>query len=110
MKAALATLSSFKDKGRLIAVLGNMIGRDEETHTELFVDVANNSVSKVYAVGNMMKALYEKLPQDMQGGYAEDAKGILDKLHADLQKGDVIVVKGSNYMKMDTIVEKLLNA
>lgn len=110
MKAALATLASFKNKGRLIAVLGNMIGRDEETHTELFVDVANNSVSKVYAVGNMMKALYEKLPQDMQGGYAEDAKGIVDKLHADLQKGDVIVVKGSNYMKMDTIVEKLLNA
>ena len=57
----------------------------------------------------MMKKLYEKLPADRQGAWAEKAAALLPKLEKELQSGDTVLVKASNGMKLYDIVNVLTN-
>ena len=42
-----------------------------------------------------MKALYDELPNDKQGMAAETPPELIEALTADIQPGDVILIKGS---------------
>lgn len=110
MKASISALSSYKVEGRIIAVLGNMLGQTEQTHADLMIDIANNKVSKLYAVGSSMKALYEKLPDSLQGAYTNTSEEMCEILKKEIKSKDLVLVKGSNYMKMNLIVDSFLDA
>lgn len=108
MAASLSVLGT--QPGRKIAVLGDMLelGEFAETlHTNLADNLLEIQVDKVYAVGEMMKKLYEKLPQNRQGAWAEKASDILPALEKELQSGDTVLVKASNGIKLYEIVKVL---
>lgn len=112
MRAALALLGQAETsgQGRRIAVLGDMLelGRKSRAlHAELAEPVVENGVDLVFCAGPDMRALWDALPTERRGGYAESAKALEPQLLDAVRRGDAIMVKGSNGSKMALIVKAL---
>jgi UDP-N-acetylmuramoyl-tripeptide--D-alanyl-D-alanine ligase len=108
MVAALALLGA--SSGRKIAVLGDMLEMGEggiAHHADLTAPIAANNVDLVFASGAQMKVLWEALPANRRGGYAETSAQLKPMLLAALKPGDTVLVKGSNGAKMSVIVDAL---
>jgi UDP-N-acetylmuramoyl-tripeptide--D-alanyl-D-alanine ligase len=54
-----------------------------------------------------MRALWEALPSERRGGYAESSTALESAVIGEIQAGDAIMVKGSLGSKMATIVAAL---
>ncbi|MDT3688057.1 MAG: UDP-N-acetylmuramoylalanyl-D-glutamyl-2,6-diaminopimelate--D-alanyl-D-alanine ligase [Pseudorhodoplanes sp.] len=112
MRAALELLgqAALGPRGRRIAVLGDMLelGREAESlHRALVEPVIANEVDLVFCSGPAMRNLWQALPSDRRGGYAEDSKGLEPQVLDAIRGGDAIMVKGSNGSKMAPIVKAL---
>jgi len=112
MRAALDLLgqAALGPRGRRIAVLGDMLelGREAESlHRALVEPVLANQVDLVFCSGPAMRNLWQALPSDRRGGYAEDSKGLEPQVLDAIRGGDVIMVKGSNGSKMTPIVNAM---
>jgi UDP-N-acetylmuramoyl-tripeptide--D-alanyl-D-alanine ligase len=114
--AALRTLGQFPCDGQRIAVLGDMLelGADEERlHREVGWAGTSQPVDLVVAVGPRMNALAEVYEEHFletghgavwRFGTSEEAAA---QLANEVRAGDVLLVKGSNGMKMSRVVEQL---
>jgi len=110
MGAAFETLGARKSAGRRIAALGDMLelGKDGEAlHAGLAAPLTHAGIDLVFAAGPLMAALYEQLPPERRGGYAETAEQLAPLVTAALRDGDVVLVKGSNGARMARVVEAL---
>jgi UDP-N-acetylmuramoyl-tripeptide--D-alanyl-D-alanine ligase len=112
MRAALALVGALplRDKGRRIAILGDMLelGRDGAAmHAELARDVAANHIDLVFAAGPLTKHLFEALPGQLQGAWRDRASDLVPIVGAAVQSGDMVIVKGSNASRMSAIVDAL---
>jgi UDP-N-acetylmuramoyl-tripeptide--D-alanyl-D-alanine ligase len=112
MRAALALLGQvpMHARGRRIAVLGDMLelGPDgPELHRQLVEPVLAHDIDLVFCSGPLMQALWEALPPERRGGYAETAAEIEAAVIASVQAGDAVMVKGSLGSKMGPIVRSL---
>lgn len=110
MEAALDVLSrsAVRSNGRRIAVLGDMLELGEaETalHAALAEPIHRARVDIVYLAGRRMKALWDVLPADRRGVYAETADEIAASVAVELGPGDVAMVKGSNSVGMQKVVD-----
>lgn len=107
MRAAFSVLGSMKAEGRRIAALGDMLelGPDEiAMHRALADEIAANKIDCVFAAGARMKHLFDALPQDKRGAWAEDSAALAPLVVHALRAGDVIMIKGSNSSRMARIV------
>jgi UDP-N-acetylmuramoyl-tripeptide--D-alanyl-D-alanine ligase len=112
MRAALALLGQTPvgPRGRRIAVLGDMLelGRQgPDLHRELVEPVLAHDIDLVFCSGPQMQALWEALPSERRGGYAETAAALEPALVASINAGDAVMVKGSLGSKMGPIVKVL---
>jgi UDP-N-acetylmuramoyl-tripeptide--D-alanyl-D-alanine ligase len=112
MRAALALLGTADvgPRGRRIAVLGDMLELGEQgaaLHRALTDCVLQNGVDIVFCCGPLMRSLWEALPSDRRGGYAETAQALEGSLLAAVGPGDAIMVKGSLGSRMGPIVNAL---
>lgn len=112
MKAGLATLLSVAGLRR-VAILGDMFGLGDESeryHREVGLFVGESNLDLLITVGNYAKYINEGALPQMQGrAFHFETKGeFLKEIDAIVQKGDVILVKGSRGMKMEHIVKKIL--
>ncbi len=112
MRAALDLLgqAALGPRGRRIAVLGDMLelgAEAEELHRALVEPVIANDVDLVFCSGPAMRNLWQALPSDRRGGYAEDSKGLEPQVLDAVRSGDAIMIKGSNGSKMAPIVKAL---
>jgi UDP-N-acetylmuramoyl-tripeptide--D-alanyl-D-alanine ligase len=106
MVAALALLGAAK--GRKIAVLGDMLEMGAgDHHAALAAPVEQANTDLVFVVGKEMKALWDRLPAQRRGAYAENSAALAPQLLGALKSGDTVLVKGSNGAKMSVIVEAL---
>ena len=55
----------------------------------------------------LMRALWERLPPERRGGYAETAAALEAELLANVRGGDIVMVKGSLGSRMGPIVKAL---
>jgi UDP-N-acetylmuramoyl-tripeptide--D-alanyl-D-alanine ligase len=111
MAAALALLGAAR--GRKLAVLGDMLEMGEggpALHAALIEPIAAARTDLVFASGRQMKALWDVLPADRRGAYAEDSSALAPKLTSALKAGDTVLVKGSLGSRMAVIVEALKGA
>jgi UDP-N-acetylmuramoyl-tripeptide--D-alanyl-D-alanine ligase len=100
-------------RGRRIAVLGDMLelgpgGR--ELHRDLADAVNAHGIDVVYCCGPLMRALWEALPSHRRGRYAETSEELKAHGLADLEPGDIVMVKGSLGSRMGLIVQALEQA
>lgn len=112
MRAALALLGQIHrgSRGRRIAVLGDMLelgNASDAMHRDLREAVVANNVDLVFCSGPAMHNLWEALPSERRGGYAEDAKSLEPMVIEAVRDGDVLMVKGSNGSRMGPLVKAL---
>jgi UDP-N-acetylmuramoyl-tripeptide--D-alanyl-D-alanine ligase len=112
MRAALALLGQAQvgPRGRRIAVLGDMLElgpQGVELHRSLFDAVTANTVDLVFCAGPLMRALWDALPSERRGGYAEQSASLEADVLGALRAGDVVMVKGSLGSRMGLIVKAL---
>jgi UDP-N-acetylmuramoyl-tripeptide--D-alanyl-D-alanine ligase len=112
MRAALALLGNAPvgPRGRRIAVLGDMLELGDDgarLHAELSEAAAAAGVDLVYCCGPLMRALWEALPSNLRGGYAETSAALEPAVLEELRAGDALMVKGSLGSKMGPIVKTL---
>ncbi len=112
MRAALALLgqAALGARGRRIAILGDMLelGADgERLHRELAQAVVGNDVDLVFCSGPLMKHLWEALPSERRGGYADTSSALESSVLAEVQPGDAVMVKGSLGSRMGPLVKAL---
>jgi UDP-N-acetylmuramoyl-tripeptide--D-alanyl-D-alanine ligase len=112
MRAALALLGQMpmESRSRRIAVLGDMLelgSQGHELHAALVEPVLAHDVDLVFCCGPLMRALWDALPSERRGGYAESSTALESAVIGEIQAGDAIMVKGSLGSKMATIVAAL---
>jgi UDP-N-acetylmuramoyl-tripeptide--D-alanyl-D-alanine ligase len=112
MRAALALLGQtpMGARGRRIAVLGDMLElgpQGPDLHRALVEPVLAHDVDLVFCSGPQMQALWEALPSERRGGYAETAAALEPTVVASINAGDAVMVKGSLGSKMGPIVKAL---
>ncbi|MEM1102893.1 MAG: UDP-N-acetylmuramoylalanyl-D-glutamyl-2,6-diaminopimelate--D-alanyl-D-alanine ligase [Pseudomonadota bacterium] len=115
MAAALSLLGETptRGEGRRIAALGDMLELGETgpaLHADVAEAVAAADVDLVFAAGPLMASLWDALPKDRRGHYAESSNGLIEPLKAELRDGDVLMAKGSLGSKMSLIIEALTTA
>ena len=112
MKAAIQVLGSIQIAfhGRRIAVLGDMkeLGRESKKfHADLSKYLVNNGIDRVYATGDEIKAMFDELPQKIQGKFSSCVEIVLEHLLEELSRDDVVMVKGSFTSGMRHVVSVL---
>jgi UDP-N-acetylmuramoyl-tripeptide--D-alanyl-D-alanine ligase len=112
MRAALALLGQvpMRGLGRRIGVLGDMLelGPDgAKLHAQLSGAVLEHAVDLVYCSGPLMKSLWDALPSERRGGYAENSAALEPIVLSAITGGDAVMVKGSLGSRMGRIVKAL---
>jgi UDP-N-acetylmuramoyl-tripeptide--D-alanyl-D-alanine ligase len=112
MRAALALLgqAAIGPRARRIAVLGDMLElgpRGADLHRGLAEPVIDNRVDAVFCCGPLMRALWDALPSERRGGYAETSAALEPQVLAAVGPGDAVMVKGSLGSRMGPIVKAL---
>src|SRR5207244_8827418 len=112
MRAALTLLgqAEISARGRRIAVLGDMLelgSLGAELHRALAQPVLAHAVDLVFCCGPLMHALWEALPPERRGGYAETSAALESQVLAAVRPGDGVMVKGSLGSRMGPIVKAL---
>lgn len=112
MRAAISVLASapIGAQGRRIAILGDMLElgpTSAELHAALAESLRSNGVDLVFCCGPLMRSLWEALPSNLKGGYAESSAALESEVAASMRAGDALMIKGSLGSKMKLIVEAL---
>ncbi|MBL1431627.1 MAG: UDP-N-acetylmuramoyl-tripeptide--D-alanyl-D-alanine ligase [Robiginitomaculum sp.] len=110
MKAALDTLSRF-NAPRKLAVLGQMLElgpTEARLHSELSWPIEQAGICKVWCVGELMGHLAGKLPLHRQAIVPDDIDNLANSIYAELQDGDILLVKGSNGSGVHRVAKGLL--
>lgn len=99
-----------RDGKRKIAVLGDMLelGDNENAyHAGLIEAIIESKIDIVFLSGTRMKHLWDILPIELKGGYAETSKELAPIVVENIRSEDVVMIKGSNGSHMNTIVAAL---
>jgi UDP-N-acetylmuramoyl-tripeptide--D-alanyl-D-alanine ligase len=112
MRAAFALLGQapVDRRGRRIAVIGDMLELGLQAaalHRDLVEPILANAVDLVFCAGPLMQALWQALPSERRGGYADTAAALEPQVVAAIRAGDAVMVKGSLGSRMGPIVKAL---
>ncbi len=104
--------STFTKYKRKVVILGDMLelGHDEmQLHREMYHDIKKNDIDAVICVGPRMKALYDIVNTQLKVAYFENSSDAVNNIKNLLKSGDIVMVKGSNGMKMSIICNAIKN-
>ena len=112
MKSAMKVLELSESKGKKIAILGDMFELGEQSAQQHFgvgLFAGGLKLDMLIAVGDAAK----KIAEGAAGGrpqvaYFEKKEDFYREIDRFIDFGDIILVKGSRGMKMEQIVEKLI--
>jgi UDP-N-acetylmuramoyl-tripeptide--D-alanyl-D-alanine ligase len=112
MRAALEVLGTTPRTkfARRVAVLGDMLelGHDgPQFHTDLLSAVDTNNIDLVFCAGPLMANLYEGLPKQKRGGWAQKSEDLRAVLLDGVRGGDAVMIKGSLGSRMGHLAEAL---
>jgi len=107
MRAALDTLSAIEVEGRRIAVLGKMGELGEQSlheHQDLGRYLSALPLDQLYSVGEEAQEISQH-SSPVPSEHCENQRDCADKLATEVQKEDLILLKGSRAAAMETILE-----
>jgi UDP-N-acetylmuramoyl-tripeptide--D-alanyl-D-alanine ligase len=110
MRAALQSLVERAAGRRTIAILGEMAELGENAaayHDEIGRLLRDLDVSYVFAVGAMAKHYTAHIGPATWFPSLEDRDAILESVRAELEPGDVVLVKGSRSVGLEVVAEAL---
>lgn len=112
VRAALDVLGQSRPErgGRRIAILGDMLElgtSSPDLHAGLAPAVAAAGVDHLFAVGPMMRHLFDAVSDERRGGWSQSASQLASIVGNAVHDGDVVLVKGSAGVEMGQIVDAL---
>jgi len=112
VKASVDYLSEIKCEGRKYFVLGDMaeLGSfSEKYHKEVGNYVTNSDIDYVYLVGDKTYSTYLECKNrlELKVKHFYQISSLLEKLVLQLNKGDIVLIKGSRVMNLDKLVNGL---
>lgn len=115
LSAALHTLSQMKTSGRKIAVLGDMLELGPHTieaHRQAGEEVAAGHIDFLITVGMRTKFLAEaahaKKFAKKKMLHFDTWQGVGEKLQEMIEPGDLVLVKGSQSIRLEKVVEEIM--
>ena len=114
MTAAIETLANLPARGRKIAVLGDMLELGPQSaalHREIGQAVGRGGIDRLYAAGSFAEAVADGAVSRQMAAervFAGTKEAVVERLRDDLQEGDLILVKGSRGMAMETVVDAIV--
>ena len=114
MRAALQTLRDFPGDERRVAVLGAMreLGEFSDDEHRKLGELAGEICDFVVGVGNETQPMMDAIRNGGKCklfGWSADARAATPVVSAKLQRGDVVLVKGSRSVGLEVVVEELKN-
>ena len=97
-------------KGRRIAILGDMLElgeAEEDMHREMAGNAHLRSIDLIHCSGPLMRHLWEALPEEQRGRWAETAAELVPQVPRMVDAGDVVLVKGSKGSKVSLVVDAI---
>ncbi|HEV8034634.1 UDP-N-acetylmuramoyl-tripeptide--D-alanyl-D-alanine ligase [Yoonia sp.] len=97
-------------KGRRVAILGDMLelGTAEiAMHRDMAQNEHLKSLDLIHCAGPLMRHLWEELPEEQRGRWAETAAELVPQASQLVDAGDVVLVKGSKGSKVSLIVDAI---
>ena len=82
---------------------------DRQTMERLVEPIVAHVIDLVFCCGPLMHSLWEALPSERRGRYAETSAALEPLLLASVRSGDAIMVKGSLGSRMGPLVKTLLS-
>ncbi|WP_438351622.1 UDP-N-acetylmuramoyl-tripeptide--D-alanyl-D-alanine ligase [Paenibacillus sp. FA6] len=114
VKAAIDVLQGMKGYRRKIAVLGDMLelgAQENEYHAEIGHYVTTDKVNLLYTFGPLSsytaEAASENLPRSNVFTFTDKAE-LIKHLNEQIQPKDIVLVKGSRGMKLEEVVNALI--
>jgi len=109
---SLKTLKDLAKGRRKVAVLGDMLelgAFSESAHRELGEEVLKNKIDLLFCVGENSKFTYEVVSKVLgeRSSWTENIYGLAQKVKQEIQKNDVVLVKGSRAVHLEKIVKEL---
>jgi UDP-N-acetylmuramoyl-tripeptide--D-alanyl-D-alanine ligase len=116
--AALEVLASYEPrhnvgrivKGRRIAILGDMLElgpHEVAMHIDIASDPSMPALHLIHCVGLRMRHLYDALPHNQRGQWAETATALASQAAQLVDAGDIVLVKGSKGSKVSLVVDAI---
>jgi len=115
MQAAIKTLSAMSEKGKKILVAGDMLelgDKSDEAHREMARMAVQEGIDYLFSLGDKSHIAAKEA---MSSGMARDrvyrCEDLMETvliLDEELEDGDCVMIKGSRGMKMERIVEELI--
>ena len=112
VKAAIRSLEQQQHSRRKVLVLGDMLdlGKDAvRYHEDLSATIDKFGIDVVFSCGILAKRLFNNLRDCKKGAWCENSSELAKKILGEIQDGDTVLVKGSNSMKMNYIVDAIKN-
>ena len=113
MKSAVRVLAVSRCSGRKIAVLGDMLELGDESERQHFgvgVFAANQDIDILVAVGKDASEIARGASEGkLNTVYFKEKDEFIREMGSIISSGDLILVKGSRGMRMEQIVEELMN-
>jgi UDP-N-acetylmuramoyl-tripeptide--D-alanyl-D-alanine ligase len=110
MGAALKNLGARPVAGRRIVALTDMLelgAAAPKYHAALAEPIAAAAIDKVFCAGPLMRSLWDALPMNRRGGYAQTADDLAPLVATAVGPGDAVMVKGSNGSRASRIAAAL---
>lgn len=112
MRLAIESVTKIKHKGSVILALGDMneLGdKSAEMHRNVLEFALIQDVQLIYLVGEKMKEAFDSLEQSKQKKIMsfEDIKSLTEQLVKSVKDGDILLLKGSRSMQMETVMAHL---
>ena len=82
----------------------------ERLHRALARDISAAQVARVFTVGPLAASLMADLPADKRARAVEQAADLAEPLLAELQAGDIVLIKGSAGVALHRLRDALLSA
>jgi len=114
MKAALESLDCVPCEGKKIAVLGDMLelgAFEQQSHREMGLLAANVGLDRLVTVGSSARWIAEGA---MEAGLSvshiqtvDDVQQVIHSLRGALKEGDLVLLKGSRQLRLETVLDGL---
>ncbi len=97
-------------KGRRVAILGDMLElgpHENMMHADTANDPSIPALHLIHCAGPRMRHLYDALPDNQRGQWAETADALARQTAQLVDAGDVVLVKGSKGSKISLVVDAI---